>query len=231
MNHTRGVFGCLLLLPGLLAVVAAAQPTPTPPATAVRVPRFEADTSQVPQLQPWGRAAEALCATWYPKVVAILRSDDSERPLADPARIVFEKDMQGVAYATGNRIHISARWVTEHPNDFGMVIHELTHLVQRYPRNRAGWLVEGIADYVRLKHFEPQLPLPRINFARARHTDSYKTTAQFLIWLEAEKGADVVPRLHAALRGGRYTDALFKEIAGKEVEALWADFAAAAAPQ
>src|SRR5437867_9499159 len=99
--------------------------------------------------------------------------------------------MRGIAYASGGEIHISAAWVRSHPNDFGMVVHELTHLVQRYPRNPGpGWLVEGIADYVRLHDFEPLLPRPRIDFTKAKYTDSYKTTAGFLIWLEGKYGAE-----------------------------------------
>ena len=143
----------------------------------------------------------------------------------------FEKEMDGVAYSSGAEIHISANWVRSHPNDFGMVIHELTHLVQRYPRNRvpAGWLVEGIADYVRLGYFEPLIPRPRIDFTKAKYTDAYKTTAGFLLWLEGKYGADLVPKLNAALRAGTYTDALFKEATGKEVAELWSDFAAAQA--
>ncbi len=136
--------------------------------------------------------------------------------------------MRGVAYASRGEIHISANWVRSHPNDFGMVVHELTHLVQRYPRNRgAGWLVEGIADYVRLHHFEPLVTVPRINFTKAKHTDSYKTTAAFLIWLEGKHGTDLIPKLNAALRAGTYSDARFKDLTGKEVAQLWSDFAAA----
>src|SRR5205823_14557500 len=142
----------------------------------------------------------------------------------------FEKEMKGVAYSSGGEIHIAANWVRSHPNDFGMVIHELTHLVQRYPRNRgpqAGWLVEGIADYVRLGYFEPLLPRPRIDFIKARYTDAYKTTAIFLLWLEGKYGADLVPKLNAALRAGHYSDALFQQATGKEVTQLWSDFATA----
>lgn len=195
------------------------------PAGSDGPPRFEADTSQVPDLQPWGRAAEAVCEVWYPKVVEVLKSEDADAP--ETVRLVFEKQMDGVAYTAGNEIHISADWVRRQPNDFGMVVHELTHVVQRYPRNRAGWLVEGIADYVRLKHFEPQLERPPIDFTRAKHTDAYKTTASFLIHLEEVYGPEVVPRLHAALRTRRYDDGLFKEMTGKTVDELWADFAAA----
>jgi hypothetical protein len=213
----------------LACLLCAAEPAAVPKSDAAvlrSVPTFEADISQVPDLQPWGRAAEALCQSWYPKIVAILHSDDSVRPLPAVVKLHFEKEMRGVAYASGGEIHIAADWVRSHPNDFGMVVHELTHLVQRYPRNGAGWLVEGIADYVRLRHFEPMLPLPRIDFTKAKYTDSYKTTAAFLMWLEDKYGADLVPKLNAALRAGSFTDALFQDATGKEVTQLWSDFAA-----
>jgi hypothetical protein len=216
---------CSILL-ALTAASSLAGPSQPNPAASVRVPRFEADTSKVPDLQPWGKAAEALCAVWYPKVVKILESDDTQRPLPEVVRIVFDPDYKGVAAAGGGRITISPAWVRSHPHDFGMVVHELTHLVQRYPRSRAGWLVEGIADYVRLQHFEPDLPRPKIDFTRAKHTDAYKTTAAFLIWLERKYGPAVVPRLNAALRAGTYTDTLFADITGKGVQTLWTDFAA-----
>jgi hypothetical protein len=190
-------------------------------------PTFVADTSQVPALQPWGRVAEALCTIWYPRIVTILKANDRVRPLPKTVKIVFEKDMDGVAYVAGTEMHIAAHWVTSHPADFGMVVHELTHLVQRYPSGDAGWLVEGIADYVRARHFEPQVPLPRIDFTRAKVTDAYKTTAAFLIWLEDTYGKGIVPALSNALREGTYTDERFKALTGKELPALWEAFAAA----
>jgi hypothetical protein len=218
----------LLLVFVILAVAPPASTQESRPDPARPVPRFEADVTQVPDLQPWGRAAEALCQVWYPRIVSLLQSANSARPLPSVVKIVFENEMRGIAYASGGEIHIASAWVRSHPNDFGMVVHELTHLVQRYPRNRgAGWLVEGIADYVRLKHFEPLVTVPRIDFTKAKHTDSYKTTAAFLSWLESKYGADLVPKLNAALRAGRYADTLFKDLTGKELGQLWSDFAAA----
>ena len=219
----------LLALACLPCGAAPGADTPPVAGSTASTPQFKADVSQVSDLQPWGRAAAAICDVWYPKIVTILHSDDSYRPLPSVVTLHFEKAMRGVAYSAGDEIHISATYVRAHPDDFGMVAHELTHLVQRYPRNpnHPGWLVEGIADYVRLEYFEPLLPRPHIDFARANYTDAYKTTAQFLIWLEGKYGSEVVPKLNASLRAGHYSDAIFKEITGKEVAQLWSDFAAA----
>lgn len=218
--HAGALTGAALLL---LGWGWAQEPVARHQARAVA---FVADTTQVPQLQPWGRAAEALCAVWYPRLVDILASDDTAG-FMPVIRVVFEKDMKGIAHSGGNEIHIAASWVESHPHDFGMVVHELTHLVQRYPQNGAGWLVEGIADYVRQRHFEPDVPVPAIDFSRARYTDAYKTSASFLIWIEANVDPKIVPKLNRALRGQTYADTLFAEAAGKTVQELWAAFARA----
>ncbi len=224
----------LFLLPFLFASWARAQELPAPPvATPPNVtPRFEADTSQVPELQPWGRAAEALCQVWYERMVRILDSDDSFRPLPPVVKLVFEKKMKipVPAYVLGPTMHIQADWVKKQPNDFGMVAHELVHLVQRYERNDPGWVVEGMADYIRAKHFEPQVKTPRINFEKAKYTDAYKTTASFFIWLEEKYDAKLVPKLHAAMRARKYKDELFQEWTGKDLPTLWNEFALASAP-
>jgi hypothetical protein len=229
----------VLLLPLTLTGAALGQEAPpltapqlpvAPVAQAIKTPRFEADTSQVPELQPWGRAAEALCQVWYERVVQILESDDSVRPLPPVVKIIFEKDMKGVAHVLGPKMHIAAHWVKSRPDDFGMVAHELVHLVQRYQPGQPGWIVEGMADYVRARHFEPNIKTPRINFEKAKYTDAYKTTASFFIWLEAKYDARIVPKLHAAMRARNYKDELFQEWTGKDLPTLWNEFAQESAP-
>lgn len=209
---------------GAAADEKAGEPKGTSETKPASTPRFVADTSQAPELQPWGRAAEALCQVWYPRLVAILKSDDTFRPLDPVVHITFE-DQEAPAAAGESEIHLSIKWVKSHPNDFGLVIHALTHLVQRYPDYDAAWVVEGIADYMRLQHFEPALPRPVIDFDTAKYTDSRMTSAMFLAWIEAKYSPDVVPRLNAALREQKYNDALFKEITGKELGKLWSEFA------
>jgi hypothetical protein len=182
-----------------------------------------ADTSEVPDLEEWGRRARDLCVEWHPRISALLASDGHEPPLS--ARLLFFKEMRGIANASGSDIRIAARWVREHPDDFGMVIHELTHTIQAYRAgNRPGWLVEGIADYIRIVHFEPHAPRPRINPARASYRDAYKTTAMFLEWAEKRHDPALVNKLNAALRGTRFDEGLFRELTGKTVDELWQDF-------
>ncbi len=152
--------------------------------------------------------------------------DDSKRPALDKVTIYIEK-MDGVAYANGKDLHISAEWVKSRPNDYGMVIHELTHLVQRYPSYEASWLVEGIADYVRNGYFEPAIALPTLNFEKAKYTDAYKTTATFLIWLDKNGQKGIVQKLSQSLVANTYSDATWKELTGKDVSSLWQEFAKA----
>jgi hypothetical protein len=200
----------------LLCLFAAA-----PPAVSVRV---TVDTSEVPELAEWGHDAKLLVEKWHPRIAGMLPSDGF-RPPAE-VRLVFKKDMKGVAYASGRTITIAAKWVKAHPDDFGMVVHELTHVIQSYRRGGPGWLVEGIADYVRFAHFEPMTRIT-VNPKRAKYTDGYRTTAKFLAWAESSHDRELVKKLNEALRAGRYREDLFKERTGKTLDQLWAAFLAA----
>jgi hypothetical protein len=73
----------------------------------------------------------------------------------------------------------------------GAVVHELVHVVQSYGRVRRtdpdatrapGWLVEGIADYIRWFLYEPETRGAEINernLSRARYDASYRVTGTF----------------------------------------------------
>jgi hypothetical protein len=177
------------------------------------------DVSEVPELKEWGDKAKELIQTWHPKIARALKSDGFTPPSA--VKVVFKKDMGGVANTSGRTITIAAGWVKKHPDDYGMVIHELTHVVQSYRRagRGNGWLVEGIADYVRFFQYEPG-KLGTINARRARYDGSYRVTAAFLAYVTEKHDKEVVRKLNAALRAGEYKDELFKEYTGKTVKEL-----------
>jgi hypothetical protein len=185
--------------------------------------RVVVDTSEVPELASWGESARRLIVKWHPIIAELLKSDGFTP--ATEVKVVFSRERKGVAGTAGNTITISANHVKQHPEDFGMVVHELTHVLQRYPHApNTGWLVEGIADYVRFYRYEPKTPLPRIDPSRASYRDGYKTAARFLAWIERRHRKTIVVDLNAILRKGAYEPEVFKELTGKDLDQLWAEF-------
>lgn len=205
----------------LLAAANARSVAPLPPSI-----RVEVDTSDAPEMAEWGAKAKALIEEWHPKVVKLLESEGNKP--ATEVKLVFSKEKKKggwVAFASGRRITISAEYVKRNPKDFGMVIHEHTHVIQAYRRGGPGWLVEGIADYVRFIHYEPKTPI-RIDTKRAKYTDAYRTSAKFLGWVEKTYDKELVRKLNEALRKGTYKDTLFEEYTKKTLDQLWAGFIA-----
>jgi hypothetical protein len=186
-------------------------------------------TSETSDLNDWGKHAGELCAEWYPKIAELLPSDGFKPPAE--VQIIFVPGMRGVAGTSRDVIRVSANYVRGHTNDFGMIIHELTHVVQSYHgRGNPGWMVEGVADYIRLTHFEPMARRPRINPEKASYRDAYKTTAIFLEWVEKTKDQQLVKELNRAMREGTFDVELFKTRTGKTVDDLWEEFASSLAP-
>ena len=229
---TRGLPGmtkrmrCRLFAIALLVAWAGQQGTFISPGFARADPpervKVIVVTYESPDLAPWAEKARQLVETWHPKIAALLASDGFTPPTT--VKLFFEKNNKGVAGTLGSSVTISADWVRKHPDDYGMIIHELTHVIQSYPKYRQIWLVEGIADYVRFFVFEPQTKLAPIDPVKAGYRDGYRTTAQFLAWVSKTYDAALVTKLNAALRESRYDDRLFVDYTGRALDALWAEF-------
>jgi Peptidase of plants and bacteria len=109
----------------------------------------------------------------------------------------------------------------------GAVVHEMVHVVQQYKRSNPGWLVEGIADYIRWFNYEPQKHGADIhNPANARYDGSYRVTANFLDWVTENYDKDIVPKLNAAMRKGEYREELWQQRTGKSAAELGAEWKA-----
>ena len=128
--------------------------------------------------------------------------------------IAITNDYRGVAATGGNHVVCNAAWFKRNYNGEGLgaVVHELVHVVQRYggrarggTRN-PGWLVEGIADYIRWFKYEPKPTgtRPR-NPDQANYTDSYRITAGFLNFVVEKHEKELVKKLNAAMRQGSYS--------------------------
>jgi hypothetical protein len=186
------------------------------------------DVSEVPELQAWvDSRLRPICERWYPMIVELLPSEGFTAPRR--TTITFKKEMQGVASTSGTRIQCAGRWFQRNLEGeaAGAVVHELVHVVQQYGRTRGGnpnpgWLVEGVADYIRWFLYEPVSQRPRPNPARAHYTDSYRVTAAFLHFVTETHDKDIVRKLNAAMREGRYTPELWTALTGKTIDDLWA---------
>lgn len=136
----------------------------------------------------------------------------------------------GVAATYGDHIRFNPKWFDKHPKDIDVVTHEAMHVIQSYPGYDPGWLVEGIADYVRyvmgVDNAGANWSLPAFK-ADQSYKNAYRVTARFLVWVEkTKKRTDLVDKLDTALRSNTYTPAIWKTLTGKTVDELWTEYAA-----
>ncbi len=195
-----------------------------PLAPAKASPIISVDASEAPDLLEWGNCTRDLANRWFPHLTELLSTQDAKYPKS--FRFKFRLKQDAPAYCTGDQISVSAPYVRAHPKDVGMLIHEITHLVQSYPDIKVdtGWLVEGIADYVRWWRFEPEAPRSRIDFTKATYHDAYRTTAAWLAWVSQKYDSRLVPALDLNLRRAEDPMPTFEKITGKGAQALWDEF-------
>lgn len=144
----------------------------------------------------------------------------------------IEKTDKGIAATAGARIVVSSHWIDKHPDDIGLVLHELVHVIQAYPPGGPGWVTEGVADYVRWGIFEGKelswFPRPEVPQGYRR---SYQVAGGFLLWLEAGKAPGIVRHLNAAMRRGQYSDDIFRKATSQSLDELWNEYVAENNPE
>ena len=191
------------------------------------------DTTETPDLTEWAHEElTPVVQKWYPRLVAMLPSEGYEAPTK--VSITFSANMRGVAATGGSRVRCAATWFRTQLNGEakGAIVHELVHVVQNYGRGRRtnpnatrtpGWLVEGMADYIRWFLYEPHTHGAEItarNIGRARYDASYRVSGNFVNWVANTHDKDILRKLNAAAREGRYTEQLWKDATGKTVQEL-----------
>lgn len=159
----------------------------------------------------------------YPKLVNRFNQEAASKVV-----FVIEPKYQGVAATSRGRVVFSPAWYKKNPHDIDVVTHEVMHIVQDYGRtNGPGWLTEGIADYVRYRYGvgnqAANWKLPEVAPEQS-YTNSYRITARFLAWLEEKKKDTIVDQLDLAMRNHEYREDIWKELTGKTVDELWAEY-------
>ncbi|MBK1834320.1 basic secretory protein-like protein [Roseibacillus ishigakijimensis] len=198
--------------------------------------QYHLDTTAAPRLTEWSEnELLPVIIEWYPKLIELLPSEGYEAP----SEVFFEyrTDMGGTpAYAAGNRIALNANWFPGQINKEakGCVVHEMGHVVQNYwmarrnnpdPKPTPGWITEGVCDYLRWFLYEPESRGARLREgATVNHNDSYRTSANFLDWVIKERDENLLQKLNAAAREGRYEEKLWEEWTGKSLTELAADW-------
>ncbi len=219
------------------ADVTPAKPIATPDIVTYAIEEggyeFTLDTSECPDLTRWADQELApVVQQWYPKIAEMLASDDYEAPHDFQIRI--SSSMDGVAATSGTQVTCSANWYRRNLRGEakGATVHELVHVVQQYGQSRRtnrraartpGWVVEGIADYVRWHLYEPASAGGGVAGRRPRtlqYDASYRDTAAFLAWVITNGNPDLLAKLNAAARSGTYSAAFWKAATGKTVDEL-----------
>lgn len=195
--------------------------------------QFVLDVSDTPDLADWARTnVIPMALDWYPKLVKLLPSEGFSAP--KKVTIVFSSTMEGVADTAGTRVRCAGKWFGDNLKGeaLGAVFHELVHVTQQYGRVRnpnpvPGWFVEGMADYLRWYLFEPDSRGAEIsprNIPRARYDGSYRISANFLNWVTETYQPELVTKINAAIREGRYSKDLWKTLAGHSLEELGSEW-------
>lgn len=182
---------------------------------------FTVDVAEAPEMKSWAENAARVCERNYAMINEELKSDGYQPPRH--VRMSLKKSYRGVAMASGDRITGSVRYFERHPDDIGAMVHETVHVVQRYrgpgSERNPGWLVEGVADYVRFFKYEPG-HLGPINAEKAHYNSGYRVSADFLAYLIEKYDRQLVLKLNRLMREGNYSDEVFKELTGKSVQDL-----------
>lgn len=148
------------------------------------------------------------------------------------------RSMGGVAYTTGidldpdhhKEIHFNLDYIKaikkERRKDemLGVIRHEMVHCWQWNALGTApGGLIEGIADYVRLR--SGFVPPHWKQTADGDWDAGYQHTGYFLDYLEKTYGHGTVIAINEALRSKEYCEEkLWDELFGKPVQKLWKEY-------
>lgn len=171
--------------------------------------------------------------TQVQNVLNLLYTPDSHRPGTRSVTLVL-REMDGVAYTTGKdldddhkEVHFNLNYIRHDRSNqrheiLGVMCHELVHCFQWNAEGTCdGGLIEGIADWVRLR-----AGLAAVHWKRDVDGDwngGYQHTGFFLEYLEQRFGPGTVRSINACLSKGKYDEEkIFHQCCdGHKVSDLW----------
>ncbi|KAL4036539.1 hypothetical protein IC575_000089 [Cucumis melo] len=155
------------------------------------------------------------------------QSTAADRKHVQKISLFIDNNMDAVAFNMNNEIHVSASYISSYSGDLkreitGLLYHEMTNILQWSGNMKApSGLIEGIADYVRLKsgYISETWVEPG---GGNRWDEGYDVTARFLDYLERVRSG-LVAELNRKMRN-EYSDDYFRQLLGKPVDELWTEY-------
>ncbi|KAM3377267.1 hypothetical protein P3S68_009680 [Capsicum galapagoense] len=155
---------------------------------------------------------------------------DADKRLYTTLNCFVENTTNGyIAYTVGNEIHLGTSYIQSYSGNIktevtGIIFHEATHVWQWFGNSSTPrGLIEGIADYVRLKAGYAVSNWAQ-NGQGSRWDEGYSVTARFLDYCNGLRNG-FVAELNKKMRTG-YSNNFFVELLGKTPEQLFADYKA-----
>lgn len=183
------------------------------PANLTRARRYAAETGTGRCTNAWNRIVFRLVGSRYRPPGAVL--------------VVFTAHPfggNGAGATVGNRVELNYNYVQAHWTDWGLLTHELTHVVQSYPYP-VPWVAEGVADWTRYDANQPPPghgPSPTCA-GGAHYIDGYECAAAFLKYLNRRFDPAVMQDLNAYQHhGGASPSGWLLARTGYTLPALWA---------
>jgi len=194
-------------------------PTPTPPPNPIISNSLcRVDASLATDLISVAQNMASTCLTSFPKIEQIL----SPSPFAPPHVIALTNTTYAIAFTVNNEVQVQIAYIRTQPGDMGMIVHELTHVVQSYPSGGPGWITEGIADYVRYQlGYQTSWSYYHCDSV-SKYTSGYNCGATFLHYVQTKYDSNIIKEINTAMKAGTYTDALFSSKTGKTPDQLYA---------
>ena len=158
------------------------------------------DFSRAPDAKDLEERARQIGNEMYPKVVELLA--DGKTKLPRQFDIVFRKNLSRpgelefpAGYVRGSRgttIYLDAELIAADPRMLDrLLVHEMTHVAQRYSVRVPGYWREGIAEYVCYKLGMDGTNCPICDWGSWHYRSGYSCAAAFLVFLEKSYGSKI----------------------------------------
>jgi hypothetical protein len=162
------------------------------PANLTRARRYAGETGTGRCTAAWNRIVGRVVAGRYTPPGAVLvafvaRPYGRDRPAA----------------TLGNRVEVNYNYVDTNYTDWGVLTHELTHVIQSYPHGQV-WVAEGIADWARYDAGQPPPnhgPSPSCAGGH-NYVEGYECSAAFFKFLNRRFGGAVLQDVNAYQHNG-----------------------------